>query len=146
VPYSLLWNGQGLGNQVPVIVPNYFQTMGLYEFLVDRYAYVFLRHNFRRLLYKASFEHFQPEVVLHHNMGWGILRKPAQHIGEIETTDFRQGFLESGLMINNLYKYNYTANIKMGIGAGVFIRYGAYRDFDKFSNNVFYKLSSTFSF
>lgn len=139
LPYHVLWNGQGTGRQVPIVVPNHFQTMDMYEFLADRYLYIFLRHNFRRLLYKSPFEHFQPEVVLHHNFGFGSLRNPAQHIGEIEVKDFRKGFWESGLMINDLYKYKYGEALRMGIGAGAFIRYGAY------GRQVFYKISTTIS-
>ncbi len=145
LPYHVLWNGHGAGRQVPAAIPNYFQTMGMYEFLVDSYAYVFLRHNFRRLLYKSPYEHFQPELVLHHNFGLGSLRNPTEHMGAIEVRDFRRGFWESGLMINDLYKYKSGEAIRVGLGAGVFVRYGAYRDFDRFNNNLFYKISTTIS-
>jgi hypothetical protein len=139
LPYHVLWNGQGTGKYVPPMIPNYFQTMGTYEFLTDRFAYLFLRHNFRKWLYKSPIRWLQPEPVLHHNMGWGGLRSSEAHQGIITET-FKRGHLESGFMLNNLLMLKIKP-LKIGIGGGTFLRYGAHRIKHDFSKNVAYKFS-----
>lgn len=139
LPYRSLWNGQGTGKSVPSMIPSYFQTMQFYEFLNDRFVFLFLQHNFRKLLYKSPYKWLQPEPVLHHNFAWGNLRNPAAHQG-VEVRTLQRGYWESGFMINNLLKFKYMGALKIGLGGGIFLRYGHYRNAD-FSQNVAYKFS-----
>ena len=139
IPYHALWNGQGTGKPVPRMIPTFMQTMGLYEFLNDRFAFVFLSHNFRKLLYKSPYKWLQPEPVFHQNFAWGNLRNPTEHQG-ITTNTLNKGYWESGFMLNNLIKFKYMKSLKIGLGGGVFFRYGYYHR-DKFSENVAYKFS-----
>ncbi len=141
IPYHALWHGQGTGVAVPPFITNFFQTMGTYEFLTDRFMYVFLRHNFRKLLYKSYIPWFQPEPTLHHSFGWGGLREVNTHLGDISTQTLKRGYWESGFVINNLLLLKIKKVIKVGIGGGTFLRYGAYRDREKFGNNLAYKFA-----
>lgn len=143
MPYQALWNGQGEGKTSPPMVANYFQAMGTYEFLMDRFTYIFLRHNFKKLLFKSPYPWFQPVPILHHNIGWGNLRNATAHIG-IETKTLRKPYWESGFMINDVLKTRFKKTLKVGIGGGAFLRYGAHRDREKFGNNWAYKVSFSF--
>lgn len=134
VPYAYLNPGQGslstsLGSSL--IIRHNFQTMHIYEFLSDRYAYLFLTHNLGRLLYKSNSKYFQPEVLLAQNMGFGTLRNPAYH-QDIPFKTMEKGYYESGIIINNLVRIPYINMAYIGLGAGVFYRYGP----NSFSNNL----------
>lgn len=129
VPYPFLFTGHGSRfDHSPVngfIVPNYFQTMGLYEFLSDRYAYLFFNHNFGRLSGTRS-KHFRPELSVIHNMGIGDLEDSEVHQG-IAFNTLEKGFYESGVVILNMIRFKYLNTIYFGLGAGGFYRYGNYR-------------------
>jgi hypothetical protein len=47
-------------------------------------------------------------------------------------------------MINDLLKTRFKKTLKVGIGGGAFLRYGAHRDREKFGNNWAYKVSFSF--
>jgi hypothetical protein len=51
-----------------------------------------------------------------------------------------KGFFESGLMLNNLIRYNYVNLFYFGLGGGIFMRYGAYAD-PIIGNDLAYKVS-----
>lgn len=127
-PYPFLFNGRGSRFDRSLvngfIVPNYFQTMGLYEFLSDRYAYLFINHNFGRLTGTRS-KHFRPELSVIHNMGVGTLEDPEVHQGVVFNT-LEKGFYESGVVIMNIVRFKYLNTIYFGLGAGAFYRYGDY--------------------
>ena len=142
LPYGLLFTGEGSNNSdYPYIMPNYFQTLKPYEFLSDRYANLFLSHNFGGLLFKAG--KFQPSVSLHQNMGWGDLSQPENH-QLINFTTKEKVFMESGLQLDNLVKFNYMDVGYFGIGGAVYYRYGAYQNPD-FNDNIALRLTFTYS-
>ena len=143
-PYSLLFNGLGSTRDFPAVIEGYFQTMELYEFLSDRFLYIFFQHNFGTLLYKSKSKIFKPELVIAHSMGFGTLQNPDYHL-DIDFKTMEKGYLESGLMINNLLRFNYLNADDFGLGAGVYFRYGAYAN-DTFGRNVYFRLSTSFSF
>lgn len=142
LPYGLLFTGEGGENsKYPYIMPNYFQTLKPYEFLSDRYANLFLSHNFGGLLFKAG--RFQPSISLHQNMGWGDLSDKANHqLIAFETKN--KIFMESGFQLDNILKVNYLDVGYLGLGAGVYYRYGAYHN-PSFDDNIAYKFTLTFS-
>lgn len=143
VPYSYLFNGNGsYSNGSYLYVENTFQTMGLYEFVSDKYANLFFSHNFGSLLFKRP--KFQPQLVLFTNAGVGTLEHPGQqsHLG-FKTME--KGFFESGLLINNVVRVNYYNIVYLGFGGGAFMRYGTYADV-KTEKNMAYKLSLVLTF
>jgi hypothetical protein len=133
----MLYNGKGNFVQYTLSADNTFETMGLNEFLSNRYFSVFYQHNFGKLLFKTK--KFQPEIIVINNAGWGNLNNPNQH-KNAEIKIMNKGFFETGIKLNNLLKINFT-----GIGAGFFYRYGPYA-YSLPKNNLAIKTSVTFVF
>ncbi len=143
VPYPYLFNGNGSNSKGNYLyVENTFQTMGLYEFVSDRYVNLFFSHNFGSLLFKQP--KFQPQLVIFSNVGFGSLqhREQQSHLG-FKTME--KGFYESGLLINNVVRVNYYNIVYLGLGGGAFMRYGAYADVQT-EKNIVYKLSLVLTF
>lgn len=124
LPYPYLYNGRGARSEANVIwVANHFQTMGLYEFTSDRYATLFVTHNFRNLLGKPRVGWFRPEPSVVQGIGYGGLRSPEQHEGTPIRT-LERGFFESGLLVDNLYRQRLANVAYLGLGVGAFYRWG----------------------
>ncbi len=140
-PYGRLYNGRGT-NATVILVDNYFQTMGLYEFTASKYASVFLTHNFGNILLNKKFS--KPELVLYQNMGIGQLENKEAHVGLV-LQDFNKGFVESGIGLDNLLRLNYANVAYYRFGGAVFYRYGPYQLAES-SNNLFWKLTISFGF
>jgi Family of unknown function (DUF5686)/CarboxypepD_reg-like domain len=142
IPYGLLFTGEGAHDKSAwVQVKNYFQTAKPYEFLSDRYINLFFSHNFSSLLFKTK--KFQPQIILHQNIGWGTLAHPENH----QLIGFRtkeKGFFESGLQIDDILKFNYLNFVYVGFGAALYYRYGHYSRPD-ISDNLALKLTMNFS-
>jgi hypothetical protein len=142
LPYALLFTGEGSHTRdVSILVRNYFQTVGLYEFLSDRYVNVFFAHNFGSLLFHAG--KFRPEFTVVQNIGWGTLSNPEYH-QQIEFKTKEKGLYEAGLQIDNLIRMNYLNVGYLGFGVGGYYRYGPYA-LDKATDNMAFKISMTFS-
>ena len=147
VPYPFLFNGKGsrfeesfLNN---IIVNNYFQTMGLYEFASDRYAYLFINHYVGRISGNKN-KYFRPELSLIHNMGVGSLDNKSFHRDVVFNT-MEKGYFESGLQVVNLIRFNYLNLVYFGVGGGAFYRYGHYT-FEDRKENLVAKFILTLSF
>lgn len=140
-PYGKLYNGRG-ANLTSYFADDYFQTMGLYEFTVTKYASLFLNHNFGNILLNKKFS--KPELVVYHNMGVGQLENAASHSG-LTFQDFNQGYFESGIGMNNIIRGNYFNVAYWGLGGAAFYRYGSYQ-LPAPNNNLFYKLTLSFTF
>ena len=100
-----------------------FVTMQPNEFICDRFAALFLSHNFESHLF--SFGKFKPEPTLITNIGWGDIDTSKQQTSKqwnVQATSMEKGYFESGLLIDNLL--NISGIIKFGLGA--VYRYGAY--------------------
>lgn len=142
LPYGLLFTGEGsYDSKSAIIMKNTFQTLRPYEFLSDRYVNLFLSHNFGGLLFKSG--KFQPGVTWHNNIGWGDLSNKNAHqwIG-FKTKD--KIFTETGLQIDNILKVNYMNVAYLGLGFGVYYRYGAYSQ-PEFNDNLVFKFSMSMS-
>ncbi len=142
LPYGLLFTPQGsFDREFPVISKNTFQTLPLYTFLSDRYVRAFISHDFGRLLFKNKW--LQPNIVVHHNMGIGDIENPEQQIGiPFETMD--RWYVESGLELKNILKFNYVDIGYIGLGVGGFYNYGFYEQ-ERFKDNFAFKLNVSFS-
>ncbi len=132
IPYHNLFNGHGSYYPFTIVALNSFGTMRLNEFISDRFVYLFYRHNFGKLLLKTDF--MEPEFSIVQNIGWGNLVNREQQLG-VSPKTMDKGFVESGLIIDNLFKLNY---IQYGIG--IYYRYGAY-SFTNTIDNFGFKLS-----
>ena len=136
IPYIYLYNGNGSYYNFTVEAGNSFGTMRMNEFLSDEFVSVFLRHDFKSLLFKK--EWFQPKLVLVTNIGYGKLKHTENH-KNITYKTMEKGYYESGILINNILKQSFSS-----IGFGVFYRYGNYT-LDKVEDNFAYKLSFYYS-
>ena len=118
-----------------------FQTMRLYEFLSNASVDVFTTHNFGGLLFKAG--RFQPDVILHNNLGYGSLKDASNH-EDITFNIKNKVYLETGLELKSLIKINYLNMGYLGLGVSGFYRYGYY-NLPKFKDNFAFKFGMSFS-
>jgi hypothetical protein len=124
LPYQYLYNSRGAKSDANLIwVANHFQTMGLYEFTSDRYATLFLTHNFKTLLGKPRVGWFRPEPTIIQGISYGGLHNPTWHEG-IAINTLKRGFFESGLLVDNLYRQKLANVAYLGLGIGAFYRWG----------------------
>ncbi len=142
LPYGQLFTGEGADDdRLAYVVNNHFQTMEPYAFLSDRYARIFISHNFQHLLFRE--EAFAPQLILKQHMGIGDLQT-AQFHDEVDFETMKHGYFETGLVLNELFRYKYLDLLYGGFGVGLFYRYGAYATDDP-GENLAFKLSFTVS-
>lgn len=142
LPASLLFFGAGSRSaEVWLVAPGFFQTMTPYAFLHDRYARAFLRHQFATPLWRTPLS--QPRLSLFQGVGWGNLAQPQQHEG-IAFRRMDKGYYESGMVLDQLLRFNYLNIAYVGLGGGVFYAYGPYQDANQ-RQNLAWKLSLTFA-
>ena len=137
VPAFNLYTGHGsYGSPFNIYSENSFSTMRVSEFLADRFVSVYLNQDFKSLLFRE--DGFSPHIMWLNNLGWGWLENPSRHEG-MDTQSFGKGYFETGLIIDDILGtslFNY--------GFGLFYRYGPYA-FDKFSDNLAYRISISFN-
>jgi hypothetical protein len=145
VPYYYLINSSASLNKnaFSLYVPNTFQVVGLYEFTSNQAVHFFMQHNFGNLLFKPKNILFRPEFVLVQAIGYGSLQNAQSH-KQIILQAPEKGIFETGLLIKNLYRKKLRL-LYVGIGGGVFYRYGYYH-LPTISDNFSYKLGINFSF
>ena len=136
IPYPNIYNGYGsYGTFVPE-VENSFATMRMNEFVLDRFASVFLRQDFGSLLFKK--DDFRPGIVLVTNAGIGGLQHRSNH-ENIELRTIEKGYYESGILFKNILRQWF-----IGYGLGFFYRYGPY-SLDKTIDNFAFKFTISFN-
>ncbi len=129
LPYPYLYNGRGA--KVSVLTPliwtaNHFNTMGFYEFASDQYLNLFFTQNFQRRLIPTQSSWFRPEVSVMQGFALGSLRNPENHKG-ISLKTLEKGYLESGVLIDNLVRIKISKLFYLGGGIGAFYRWGPNR-------------------
>ncbi|MES2517248.1 MAG: DUF5686 family protein [Bacteroidota bacterium] len=127
VPYPYLYNGRGgkAENGNLVWVANHFNTMRLYEFTSDQYTNLFITHSFGSLLSKPKTKWFRPDVSVFQGIAFGsFTHNDNAHTG-IDFKTLENGYFESGLMVDNLYRKRFMKLFYVGAGIGVFRRWGA---------------------
>lgn len=132
VPYTMLYAGHGSYKRYGISVANTFETMGLNEYMSDRYAALFYTHDFGSLLYKGK--KFRPEISLTTKAGFGNLRHASSHFN-IPIKSLEKGYYESGVIIEKLIKFGFS-----GFGLAVFYRYGPYGR-ETFGDNAAFKFT-----
>ena len=144
LPYSYLINGVGSSNKLGyLMIPNTFQTMGLYEFTSDQQTSLLIQQNIGRLFpSKKAFS--QPELIISQGIGYGSLRNAQNHQG-IDIKSLEKGYFESGLSLNKLLRFKYLELIYVDLGVSVFVRYGD-NSFSKMSDNLALRWSLGTSF
>ncbi len=142
VPYPFAYNARANYNgSFSLSSQGYFETMLMNEFLSSKYAAIFYRHDFGKLLYQSKY--IKPGVAISSAAGWGELNNTVQHNGVAFKT-MEKGYYESGLIISDILSLK-TNLYNMGLGAGVYYRYGPYRNTIE-KDNLAYKLNFSISF
>jgi hypothetical protein len=118
IPYVNLYNAKASYRPFTFYSPGSFATMRMDEFTADRFASVFISHNFGKLLFRSK--HFNPEPELLTNLGIGSLSHPENHIRE-GIKGYEKGYFESGVAINKILRLGVT-----DIGFAWLYRYGPY--------------------
>lgn len=146
-PYPYLFNGKGTNtfsfDLNSFVVPNYFQTMGVYEFASDRFVNFFIHHHFGRIV-GTTFRYFRPELSIVQSSGYGRIGHPEQHTGVL-VKSYEKGFFESGIVLSNILRFRYLNVAYVGLGGGAFYRYGNY-SLSRKSDNFAYKINVNFTF
>ena len=128
--FNIFGNNDGFG----LYSTESFATMQINEFLCDRFVLLFFSHNFGKFF---KTKHFSPDFIVETNVGWGDISNTQKHEG-LELKSMKDGYYESGLVIDNILKINIC---KFGFGA--YYRYGA-NSFDKVADNFAYKIKISF--
>jgi hypothetical protein len=138
-PFVSLYNGYGSYNKDYYLYTGEgFETMTPYEFFSDRYASIFLTHNFGKRLLRTKL--FKPDVLVITNIGVGNLSQDVPLFLKERSSSMSEGFYESGLLLNNIINSPFT-----GIGVGLFYRYGPYALPDS-KDNLKLKITATIAF
>lgn len=141
--YSLLFNGQGsYDDLLGIYNANSFQTMDVTEFVSNQFVYGFWMHNFGRLPIQSK--KFRPELKISQAIGFGELFEGGRH-HFIELQTMERGFYESGIILDNIYRYEILNVAYAGLSLGWFYRYGPYA-LDGFLNNSAFKINLNLSF
>lgn len=134
VPLTHLYNTspnsltkEKLIERITIAGKNSFETMYFNEFFSSKYVMFQFKHGFKRT---EIIKGIKPSIVLVSRMAWGDLDKPEQHVG-LEYKTLRDGFFESGIEINQIYKV---------LGLSGFYRYGP-NQLAKFEDNLSIKLT-----
>ncbi|RKS01374.1 DUF5686 and carboxypeptidase-like regulatory domain-containing protein [Flavobacterium sp. 102] len=106
---------------------NSFETMYFNEFFSSEFVMLQFKHGFKRV---ELFKKVKPSLVLVTRMAWGNMKNPEDHIG-IEYKTLNEGFFESGIELNQIYK---------GFGLTGFYRYGP-NQLQRFEDNIAIKVS-----
>lgn len=117
IPYGEMYYGTGSYSWLNI--DNSFNTMRVNEFISDRFASVFFRHDFGSLLFKTK--KWAPEIVLVSAAGWGDNTRISNSNYPNFAKKMNKGYFESGIQINQILKMSYQ-----GYGLGVYYRYGPY--------------------
>ena len=140
IPACNLYYGPASYRTFTLYSPNSFTTMRMNEFLSNKYASLFIYHDFGYLLYKGK-KWFHPEFALAQNIGFSWLDHPDRYLDVTGAQrSMNLGYYESGILVNNL--------VNLGIykvGLGTFYRWGPY-SFNNVGDNFSYLLSVVFKF
>lgn len=115
-------NNDKLLQRITIAGKNTFETMFFNEFFSSRYAFLQLKHSFKRF---ELFNKVKPSLVLVTRIGWGMMQNPDQHLG-IQYKTLEDGYFESGVELNQIFK---------GFGLSGFYRYG-YNQLSQFEDNI----------
>jgi len=138
---SLLYFAPGNLDKYYLDADNTFGTMKLYEFVADRYACLFIRHDLGNNLIKTGSEKWKLKFYLIQNMAIGEYTKKTEHLfANPSPKTLSKGFFESGMVMNILLSSTFSAP-----GVGVFYRYGPNSSSD-WKENFAFKLSVGYNF
>lgn len=135
-PLSMMHFANGSNEKVGISVQNTFETMYSGEYLSDKNASLFLTMAFNG--FKTNSKWTAPQFSLSTALGIGSLSNKNYHQG-VSFSTMEKGYYESGVIVNNIL----TLGV-LGLGGGVFYKYGPYADVHE-KNNFAYKIAVKFN-
>lgn len=143
VPYSYLFAGAGgWSSSMPFIVENRFNTMSPNQFTNNEIISAYYSHNFGTRLLSTT--NWKPKFMITQAFGIGNLTNRYAH-KDITLTDMNKGYYESGLVINDIFRYNFFNFFYAGLGGGIFYNYGYYSS-NSWKKNMKLKFNISISF
>lgn len=136
-PYLKMYTPKSNYDDVSLYSPNSFETIRPNEFLNGLIIGVHHRHNFGSV--ETGIKWIKPDFNWVNSFGIGWLRNPERHTG-LKIQDMSMGYYETGVVIDDIIKVNL-----IGIGGGVFYRYGPYA-FSNQIDNLAFKISMKIGF
>jgi hypothetical protein len=135
VPYVKMFNMRGNHTRsLQIVSENAFETMRMNEFAGNAFGAFFLRHNFGNIIMNNKWS--KPELTISHAMGISWLQNTISRHINLDVVPMNKGYYESGFILDNILKSG-----QVGIGVGVFYRYGPYT-LPKTIENFSFKLSA----
>jgi hypothetical protein len=132
---------QNAGAYSSFAVGQTFQALPDTLFLHDRFVNFFVEQEIGPVLYQRK--HSSPFLSVIHNMAQGKLSNPLQH-QQIGFLSMNQLYLESGIRLDNLVRFNYANLGWLGIGGALFYRWGAFAS-KNWKDNISPRLSIKFT-
>ncbi len=143
LPISRLILDNGVGATFSLLnIDEVFQTMETNEALYDQIVRLFFKHQFMPITRKVTWTQPRPSVVF--NMSWGDLDRPDLH-HDFEFNTFRSPYLETGLILDNIVRFNYLNVAYFGLGWATYMRVGS-NAYDNLAENFAHRLTLDFSF
>lgn len=144
LPLGLMFTGEGsLDHANPYFMKHHFQTMKPYEFVSDAYVNLFFSHNFGTLLFRPSY--LRPSISVHQNISWGKIDISNMQSSMNAALNSKENvFLEAGIQVDNILKFNILNLGYFGIGSAVFHRYGYYSN-PSLNDNLVYQITFDFT-
>ena len=130
-PIMELFNGSGgYVGTFTLNAPFAFATMRFNEFASATYSAVHIRHDFSEWMFPENYK-IRPALIFAQNIGIG--ESSNESLAKYNLKDYRKGYFESGVEVNNLLRFGYVS-----WGLGMYYRYGPYQ-FSAAHNNFAYK-------
>lgn len=125
--------------------PGFFQTMLLYDFLMDAYAYGGLRHNFGTV-FGIERRFTKPTLKFAYAAGIGNLSSGNAQDFPIAYRQMNKPYLEAGIVIDDIFRFRTNGGATYnGFGLGTFMLHGHYAS-PRLEDNLIFVLSFTNSF
>ncbi|MEM6523229.1 MAG: DUF5686 family protein [Bacteroidota bacterium] len=134
IPAAQLFNIRGTGS-IDFDVFRTFRTMGINEFVADKYVNVFYQHKLTQFTINSKYS--KPQIYLVGAMAYGEMDGSEAHLNDT-FTPLNDYYFESGLLIRRIFRF-----AGLSIGGGVFNRMGDYA-FSKTADNLFFKVDLGF--
>lgn len=115
-------NNDKLLQRITLAGKNSFETMFFNEFFSSKYAFLQIKHGFKRV---TLFKKVKPTLVFVSRVGWGTMDQKQQHLG-FDFKTLEDGYFESGIELNKIFK---------GFGVSGFYRYGP-NQLSRFEHNI----------
>ncbi len=129
VAFPYLNFGRGVNNEedVGLEAPTYFQTMRLYDFMTDEYAYAGFRHNFGTV-FGIDGKYSKPKLKIAYSAGIGNLRSSNEQRAPVPYRRMVKPYLEAGVVIDEIirFKLNRTSANYTALGFGSYLLHGHY--------------------